>query len=63
MVEDAATATDPDEPDEEAKKNASFQYGSRTVRMLNLNREAVEDVAKASSITGFLWSIVTWFTG
>lgn len=62
MVEDAETATDPDEPDEEAKKNAAFQYGSRTLRMLNLNRKAVEDVANASSITSFLASIVKWFT-
>ena len=61
MVEDAATATDPGEPDEEAKKNAAFQYGSRTVRMLNLNREAVEDVAAVSGITSFLWGIVNWF--
>jgi|GEM_PF-5591083 len=62
MVEDAETATDPEEKDEETKKGAAFQFGSRVVRMLNVNRRAVHDVAAAFSIMSFAWSVVRWFT-
>ncbi len=60
MIGDSETATD-ENADDEDRKTATYRYGSRTVRIYDLDQEGVTQVANAGSITAFLATVFSWF--
>ncbi|MCA8926512.1 MAG: hypothetical protein KDC18_00475 [Alphaproteobacteria bacterium] len=61
MVEDSETATNPDEPDAQARRGAFFQFASRFFRMLDRNRSKVDAIAIAVGAGGIVVTIIGMF--
>lgn len=59
LVRDAAAMTGSAEAGD--KSSARYQYGSTVVGMTHADKSRVTRIAEALGITGFLWSVVSWF--